>query len=53
MNNLRDYARIGLVHQLLYPACTTDPDDHVRTLTRFVQREDIETLDCCIPYGSR
>lgn len=50
-NNIRDYARIGLVHHLLYPKCTTDPDDHVATLGEFVKRNDIETLDCCIPYG--
>jgi sugar phosphate isomerase/epimerase len=49
--DIRDYARIGLVHHMLYPKCTVDPDDHVRTLLEFVERNDIETLDCCIPYG--
>lgn len=49
--DIRDYARIGLVHHLLYPKCTEDPDDHVRTLEEFVRRDDIETLDCCIPFG--
>lgn len=49
--DIRDYARLGLVHHLLYPACTTDPDDHVRTLSAFIMRSDIETFDCCLPYG--
>ena len=49
--NIRDYARLGLVHHMLYPSCLEDPDDHLETLTQFVSREDIETLDCCLPYG--
>lgn len=50
-DDIRRYARIGLVHHLLYPQCTEDPDDHVRTLKAFVRRPDIETFDCCIPFG--
>ena len=49
--NIREYAKLGLVHHLLYSDCVTDPDYHVRTLTEFVKREDIEALDCCLPYG--
>ena len=49
--DIREYARLGLVHHMLYPKCMEDPDDHVRTLAKFVQRDDIETLDCCLPYG--
>jgi len=49
--DIRDYARIGLVHHMLYPRCMQDPDDHVQTLESFVQRDDIETFDCCLPYG--
>lgn len=48
---IEQFARLGIVHHMLYPACLTDPDDHVRTLLRFVQRQDIETFDCCLPYG--
>lgn len=48
---IKDYAKIGLVHHLLYPRCTEDPDDHVKTLTEFIKRNDIETFDCCLPYG--
>lgn len=49
--DIRRYARIGLVHHMLYPSCMEDPDDHAATLAEFVTREDIETLDCCLPYG--
>lgn len=51
--NIRNYARIGLVHHMLYPECTKDPDYHVETLLEFIQRKDIETFDCCIPYGEK
>ena len=44
-------ARLGLVHHMLYPATVDDPDLHERTLTEFVRRSDIETFDCCFPYG--
>ncbi len=50
-DNLRDYARLGLVHHMLYPRSLEDPDDHVLTLEALIQREDIETFDCCLPYG--
>jgi sugar phosphate isomerase/epimerase len=50
--NIRDYARLGLVHHMLYPRCTDDAADHAATLREFVQRPDIETFDCCLPYGS-
>jgi sugar phosphate isomerase/epimerase len=50
-DSIREYARIGLVHHMLYPKCTMDADDHMRTILEFVKRNDIETLDCCIPYG--
>ncbi len=48
---IEKYARLGMVHHMLYPACMTDPDDHVKTMTEFVKRTDIETFDCCLPYG--
>lgn len=51
--DIRDYARLGLVHHMLYPKCMEDPEDHVRTLSEFVRRDDIETLDCCLPYGEK
>ncbi|MBT7161273.1 MAG: sugar phosphate isomerase/epimerase [Victivallales bacterium] len=48
---LREYARIGLVHHLLYPESTADADHHEKTLATFSEREDIETFDCCLPFG--
>ena len=51
--DIRQYARLGLVHHMLYPKCMVDPDDHVRTLEAFVTRDDIETFDCCLPYGQQ
>lgn len=51
MQDIKKYAKIGLVHHLLYPECTKDRDYHINTLSDFVLREDIEALDCCIPYG--
>lgn len=49
--DIRDVARLGLVHHMLYPECTTDAQAHAATLMQFVQRGDIETFDCCLPYG--
>lgn len=51
MENIEKYAKLGLVHHLLYPKCTSDRAHHALTLMDFVERDDIEALDCCIPYG--
>ena len=48
---LSKYARLGLVHHMLYSKCVDDPDYHEQTLRAFVRRNDIETFDCCLPYG--
>ncbi len=48
---IEEYAKLGLVHHLLYPACTADAEYHEKTLCEFVGRQDIEALDCCLPYG--
>lgn len=50
LNDIREYARIGLVHHMLYPDCGQDPAAHTATLTELAARTDIETLDCCLPY---
>lgn len=50
-NDIREYARIGFAHHMLYPQCMIDPDYHVQTLEAFLKRDDFEALDCCIPYG--
>lgn len=47
--NLRRYARLGLVYHLLYSKCTEDPEYHEKTLFEFLKKYDIETFDCCIP----
>lgn len=52
-DDIREYARLGLVHHMLFPECMMDPDDHVRTLKEFLTRDDIETLDFCLPYGEK
>jgi len=50
---LEDYARLGLVHHMLYPDCAEDPAEHARTLIALAARDDIETLDCCLPYDQQ
>jgi len=47
--DIRDYARLGLVHHMLYPECTTNGRLHAETLAEFAARSDIETFDCCLP----
>ena len=49
--DLREYARLGLVHHMLYPECAQSAEIHVETLLEFIKRTDIETFDCCLPYG--
>ena len=51
-SDIREYARLGLVHHMLYPESMTDPDEHARTLEAFAGRADIETFDCCLPTGA-
>lgn len=48
--DIREYAKLGLVHHLLYPECGDDPRAHTDTLLAFTKRTDIETFDCCLPY---
>jgi|LSQX01.3.fsa_nt_gb sugar phosphate isomerase/epimerase len=48
---INNYAKLGLVHHLLYPECMNDADNHVATLKEFTKRTDIEAYDCCLPYG--
>ena len=48
--DIREFARVGLVHHLLYPKCTGDPEYYEETLKAFVAREDIETFDCALPF---
>ena len=50
-DDIRKYARLGLVHHMLYPDCGEKPEEHVTTLIALAKRDDIETFDCCLPYG--
>jgi len=47
--DIRNYAKLGLVHHMLYPECMSDGKRHVHTMLEFVARHDIETFDCCLP----
>lgn len=49
---LTDYARLGLVHHMLYPDCAENPALHAQTLAALATRSDIETFDCCLPYDA-
>lgn len=49
-STITQYARLGLVHHMLYPDCGEHPDQHVSTLKALAARGDIETFDCCLPY---
>jgi sugar phosphate isomerase/epimerase len=48
---ITQYARLGLVHHMLYPDCGEHPDEHVATLKALAARPDIEAFDCCLPYA--
>jgi len=50
--DITQYARIGLSQMMLYPECLADADDHVAMFEEFLKRDDIETFDCCVPYGA-
>lgn len=51
--DLKEYARIGLVHHLLYPHSLRSPEEHLETLGKIALRNDIETLDCCLPFEAQ
>lgn len=47
---IRDVAKIGFAHHMLYPAVTRDAGLLCKTLLDFCQWPGLETLDCCLPY---
>lgn len=51
IGSIREYAKIGLVHHMLYTNCTENPQYHAETLKKFVSRDDIEAFDFCVPYS--
>jgi len=50
---ITDYARLGLVHHMLYSKYLNDPEKHASTLEEFSGWDCMETFDCCLPYGDR
>ncbi|MBN2296070.1 MAG: TIM barrel protein [Pirellulales bacterium] len=51
--DIRQYARLGLCHHMLYPSCTENFDYQLETLASLARRPDIETFDCFVPYGEQ
>jgi sugar phosphate isomerase/epimerase len=51
-DDIRTFARLGLVHHMLYPDCALSPAAHAATLCALAARSDIETFDCCLPYAA-
>lgn len=49
--DLREFAKLGFAHFMLWPTCVADSNQLTRTLAQFVQRGDLEALDCCLPFG--
>lgn len=49
--DIREYARLGLVHHLLYGAVPEKPLEHAATLRHFLRAYAIETFDCCLPVA--
>ena len=50
--DLREYAKLGLAHFMLYPQCTDSEHVLVETLIPFLERTDIEVLDYYLPYNA-
>lgn len=48
---LREVARLGTVHHMLFGRCTRDPDFHAETLHRLIAWPELDTFDCCLPFG--
>ncbi len=48
--DIRTYARLGYVHHMLYPDSIEDPGYHEESLLRLIERKDMETFDCCLPF---
>ncbi len=49
--DIKKYAKVGLVHHLLYPQSEEDPIYHIKSLLDFLNAYDIETFDCMLPFG--
>ncbi len=51
-DDITAWARLGLVHHMLYPGCAENEAYHAETLLEMLARGDIETLDCFVPFDS-
>lgn len=49
-DDIRAYARIGLAHFMYWPDCMRDNDLLERTIVPLTEREDIERIDCWLPF---
>ncbi len=51
--DIRKFAKLGLVHHMLYPKSVYNSAYHADTLIEFSKRVDIDTFDCCVPYDKK
>ena len=50
-HGLREYAKLGFSHFMLYPTCVVGEHVLSETLEPFLQRQDIEAVDYYLPYN--
>ena len=48
--NIREYAKIGLAHFMFWPECMRSTCVMIESLPKLLQRQDIDVIDCCLPY---
>ncbi len=48
--SIREYARIGLAHFMFWPECMRSTCVMIESLPKLLQRQDIDVIDCCLPY---
>lgn len=48
--DITQYAKLGLVHHMLFPKSIEDETFHADSLIELSKRNDIEAFDCCLPY---
>lgn len=49
-DDIREYAKLGFSHFMLYPTCVVSEQVLSETLVPFMQRTDIEAVDYYLPY---
>lgn len=48
---INNYTHLGIAHFMLYPETLDDIDMHTDSMLSFIERQDIDTFDCCLPYS--